>query len=187
MKLIQTENCSIVYGTFQGKENQELFRCPRALDNVDLKQYINENRCFLGIEADDVHDDLHNLPGYLGYYRLYFSGGWCGRWMYADKGMSRLDCAGVDGIVEWLSVNFPKGCNYSMREFLSQYPSCSNNRYLLKPLMSEHYKIMFDTKYGRMIKLKIYLMHWKVICCNATDMKMYFSFWKKNFRSIQKR
>lgn len=148
MKLIQTENCSIVYGTFQGKENQELFRCPRALDNVDLKQYINENRCFLGIEADDVHDDLHNLPGYLGYYRLYFSGGWCGRWMYADKGMSRLDCAGVDGIVEWLSVNFPKGCNYSMREFLSQYPSCSNNRYLLKPLMSEHYKIMFDTKYG---------------------------------------
>ena len=24
-------------------------------------------------------------------------------------------------------------------------------------------------------------------CCNATDMKMYFSFWKKNFRSIQKR
>ena len=148
MKLIQTENCSIVYGTFQGKENQELFRCPRALDNVDLKQYINENSCFLGIEADDVHDDLHNLPGYLGYYRLYFSGGWCGRWMYADKGMSRLDCAGVDGIVEWLSVNFPKGCNYSMREFLSQYPSCSNNRYLLKPLMSEHYKIMFDTKYG---------------------------------------
>lgn len=91
---------------------------------------------------------LHNLPGYLGYYRLYFNGGWCGRWMYADKGMSRLDCAGVDGIVEWLSVNFPKGCNYSMREFLSQYPSCSNNRYLLKPLMSEHYKIMFDTKYG---------------------------------------
>lgn len=146
--LIQTEKCSIVYGTFQGKENQELFRCPRALDNVDLKQYINEIRCFLGIEADDVHDDLHNLPGYLGYYRLYFSGGWCGRWMYADKGMSRLDCAGVDGIVEWLSVNFPKGCNYSMREFLSQYPSCSNNRYLLKPLMSEHYKIMFDTKYG---------------------------------------
>ena len=41
MKLIQTENCSIVYGTFQGKENQELFRCTRALDNVDLKQYIN--------------------------------------------------------------------------------------------------------------------------------------------------
>ena len=34
--LIQTEKCSIVYGTFQGKENQELFRCPRALDNVDL-------------------------------------------------------------------------------------------------------------------------------------------------------
>ena len=92
--------------------------------------------------------DLHNLPGYLGYYRLYFSGGWCGRWMYADKGMSRLDCAGVDEIVEWLIVNFPKGCNYSMREFLSQYPNCSNDRYLLKPLMSEHYKIMFDTKYG---------------------------------------
>lgn len=44
--------------------------------------------------------------------------------------------------------NISGGCNYSMREFLSQYPNCSNDRYLLKPLMSEHYKIMIDTKYG---------------------------------------
>ena len=48
--LIQTNECSIIYGTFNGVPNQELFRCPRELDDKDLKRYVEENGCFLGFE-----------------------------------------------------------------------------------------------------------------------------------------
>ena len=43
-QLIQTAVCSIVYGQFSG-EYQELFRCPRELDDVDLRGYVNDSRC----------------------------------------------------------------------------------------------------------------------------------------------
>lgn len=78
-ELIQTQKCSIVYGEFQGKENQELFRCPRELDSVDLKNYINRERCMLGFESESDTSDLKASNNYLGYYRLYFSGRWYGR------------------------------------------------------------------------------------------------------------
>ena len=38
--LIRTEKSAIVYGTFQGKENQELFRCARELEAEDLRNYL---------------------------------------------------------------------------------------------------------------------------------------------------
>lgn len=148
MKLIQTKECSIIYGTFQG-ETQELFRCPRALDNIDLKNYVNENRCLLGFEPDTETKDLKESERYLGYYRLYFRGGWYGRWMEGDTKVGMLECAGVDEIIRWLRENFPKGCGYEMQEFLTQYPTWGGEqRWLLKPLLSEHYKVMFDTTYG---------------------------------------
>lgn len=52
-QLIQTAVCSIVYGQFGG-EYQELFRCQRELDDVDLRGYVNDNRCVLGFENDDT-------------------------------------------------------------------------------------------------------------------------------------
>lgn len=52
-QLIQTAVCSIIYGQFSG-EYQELFRCPRELDDVDLRGYVNDNRCVLGFENDDT-------------------------------------------------------------------------------------------------------------------------------------
>ena len=150
--LIQTEKCSIIYGEFHNKPNQELFRCPRELDNTDLKKYINENRCFLGFQPDletDSLNDLKESASYRGYYRLYFSGGWFGRWMEQSKNIDKLDCAGIDEIVGWLRENFPRGCNYNMKEYLEKYPTWgSENRYLLKPIMSEHYKVLFDTTFG---------------------------------------
>lgn len=147
--LIQTSICSIIYGEFQGKENQELFRCPRELDNVDLRRYINENRCLLKFEADTETEDLKESENYLGYYRLYFRNGWYGRWMEGNNKVDRIDCHGVDKIVKWLQVNFPQGCTWNMKEYLSKFPIWgSKNRYLLKPFMSEHYKVMFDTTYG---------------------------------------
>ena len=81
-KLIQTGKCSIIYGEFHGKPNQELFRCPRELDNVDLRRYINENRCLLGWEADTETTDLKESKRYLGYYRMYFrNASWYGKCM----------------------------------------------------------------------------------------------------------
>lgn len=147
--LIQTKKCSIVYGTFQGKENQELFRCPRELDHIDLKSYINKNRCVLGFETDNETEDLREASGYLGYYRLYFSGGWSGRWMECNEKVDQLDCVGIDEIINWLREKFPKGCTWEMKEYLKSFSDWgSENRYLLKPLMSDHYKVMFDTTYG---------------------------------------
>lgn len=152
-ELIQTSVCSIIYGDFRGKPNQELFRCPRELDNVDLRNYINTNRCLLGWEADtDTKNikDAKSSENYLGYYRLYFSGGWCGRWMeYNNNKINRIACHGVDEIIKWLQVKFPRGCSSEMKKWLYKYPvwECEN-RYLLKPLMSDHYKVMFDTTYG---------------------------------------
>lgn len=53
-RLVQDDKYSVVYGTFRGESNQELFRCPRELDDVDLKNYVNTNRCMLGFETDIV-------------------------------------------------------------------------------------------------------------------------------------
>lgn len=147
-KLIQTEICSIIYGTFRGKENQELFRCPKELDSIDLKNYVNNNRCLLGFEADEVAD-LKNQENYLGYYRLYFRGGWFGSWMEGHTKVDEIDCVGVDEIIQWLRTNFPKGCSWDMEDYLAQYPNWGGEkRYLLKPLYSDCYKVMFDTTYG---------------------------------------
>lgn len=56
---------------------------------------------------------------------------------------------GVDEIVDWLGERFPNGCNWEMEDYLKKFPNCGcEHRYLLKPLMSEHYKVMFDTTYG---------------------------------------
>lgn len=150
--LIQTQKCSIIYGEFKGKENQELFRCPRELDSTDLKNYINRERCMLGFELESDTSDLKASNNYLGYYRLYFSGRWYGRWFDHEDQIKKLDeivCHGVDEIVDWLGERFPKGCNWEMEDYLKKFPNCGcEHRYLLKPLMSEHYKVMFDTTYG---------------------------------------
>lgn len=148
-KLVQTEKCSIIYGEFHGQPDQELFRCPRELDNVDLRRYVNENRCLLGFEADTDTTDLKSSGRYIGYYRLYFRGRWYGRWMEEIQEIDRVACVGVDEIVNWLTNMFPHGCSYDMEDYLAQFPTWgSKNRYLLKPIMSDKYKVMFDTTYG---------------------------------------
>ena len=150
-KLIQTEKCAIVYGTFKGKENQELFRCPRELEDVDLRNYVNRERVFLGIENDDV-SDLRNVDGkkFLGYYRLYFSNGsWYGRWLDTVNDLEQFDIVGIQDVVDWIHATFTGGCDYHMKEYLKQFENWgSENRYLLKPFMSDKFKISIDTTYG---------------------------------------
>lgn len=85
-QLIQTAVCSIVYGWFGG-EYQELFRCPRELDDVDLRGYVNDNRCVLGFENDDTKNGGIDGRKRIGYFRLYFTNGWHGRW-FVNKGGS---------------------------------------------------------------------------------------------------
>lgn len=122
-KLIQTGECSIIYGNFQGKPNQELFRCPRELDMEEIPKYVNEKRCLLGFEADTDTEDLTAVEGYGGYFRLYFRSRWYGRWMGR--------------------------CSWDMEDYLKQFPTWGvENRYLLKPLYSKHYKVLFDSTYG---------------------------------------
>ena len=152
--LIQTEKCSIIYGTFRGQENQELFRCPRELDNTDLRRYVNENRCFLGFEDDDT-PDLRNVEGkvMIGYWRMYFRDGrWYGRWMieWGNVNVNTRDCVGIDEIANWFMDNFDKGCDYFMEDYFYENFKHwgGNKRYLVKPKYSDYYKVMVDTTYG---------------------------------------
>ena len=158
-KLIQTEKCSIIYGDFKGKPNQELFRCPRELDDQDLKRFVEESRRLIGFENDNATEDLHNVDGMelLDYWRMYYRGCWDGRWMgtvtggYDDDKMTKLDCLGVQRIIDWVIENFPRGCSYQMQEYLEQNFKPwgnDNHRYLIKPMYSDLYKIMIDTTYG---------------------------------------
>lgn len=149
-RLVQDDKYSVVYGTFRGESNQELFRCPRELDDVDLKNYVNTNRCMLGFETDNMIESLKDSPNYIGYYRLYFrDNNWYGRWMEENEDCDKIVCHGVDEIIEWLKANFTHGCDWEMEEYLRQFPiwGCAH-RYVLKPKYSDKYKVLFDTTYG---------------------------------------
>lgn len=145
--LIQTKICSIIYSEQHG-EVKEMFRCPRNLDQTDLRDYVNQDKCLLGFEPDDT-DDL-KTSNFLGYYRLHFiSGKFYGKWFECDGQMDPSFYAGVDEIVRFLNNNFPRGCSFEMEEWLEQFPvwGCKQ-RYLLKPLLSNHFKVLFETTYG---------------------------------------
>ena len=148
--IINTETSSIVYGDFRGEPNQELFRCPRELED-DLRYFVNKEKIIAGFEADNETTGLRNVKNarYCGYFRLYFSGRWCGKWMELDEKTDKKTRYGVAKIVKWLENQFEKGCDWEMKEYLKQFPvwGCKN-RYLLKPLYSDCYKVMFDTTFG---------------------------------------
>lgn len=158
-KLIQTSKASIIYGDFKGEPNQELFRCPRELDSVDLHRYINENRALVcpmesGVpfENDEYTEDLRDVEGktLIGYYRMYYSGGWAGRWFLENGKPSQLDCYGVQQIIDYIARTFTKGCDYYMCDWVDAH--CAHwggeHRYLIRPFLSEYYKVMIDTTYG---------------------------------------
>lgn len=148
-RLVQTPESSIIFGDFRGEPNEELFRCPRQLDNVDLPDYVNEHRCMLGFEADEKTTDLRASDKYCGYFRMYFCDNrWFGRWMEINDKIDAFSRHGVFEIMEWIREIFPKGCEWSMIEYLKQFPEWGcKNRYLLRPLYSDHYLVMVDTTY----------------------------------------
>lgn len=163
--LIQTSECSIIYGKHNGKDNQELFRCPRKLDDIDLKRYINQYREVVKYE-DDETEDVREVDGkeMVAYYRMYFSNGrWYGTWIKESKEeITALDCVGVDKIIKDFSELFLGGCNLYMQEFMERNFTgyCDNKRFLLKPFMNDYYKIMVDTTYGNGdYPVRIYAYH----------------------------
>ena len=153
-KLIQTGVCSIIYGTFRGKKDQELFRCPRELDDVDLPRYINETRSLIGFDDDSNTEDLRDVEGMkmIGYYRLYFRGGWFGRWMpESDVSPSALECNGIDNIVDWLREEFPCGCSFDMEGYFRDNFKpwgVGDKRYVIRPKYCDFYRVMVDTTFG---------------------------------------
>lgn len=149
-KLVYENDSAVIYGKFKGEE-QELFRCPEG-DEAMLSHYINEHRALVGFE-DDETEDVREVPGkeMVAYYRLYWSGSWFGKWFIEkDYKPDIVDCAGIDRIVEWFAKEFPNGCNVRMQYyFLENFKGyCDNRRFLVRPVMSEYYKVMVDTTYG---------------------------------------
>lgn len=170
-QLIQTNNCSIIYGTFNGEENQELFRCPRELDDTDLVRYINEYRylvCPMNSKIPFINDDIADLRRIdgktcIGYYRMYFRGGWYGRWFSESKeNLDSIDKIGLNNICSWIFDTFHDGCDYYMKDYFENNFDkwgC-DHRYLIKPYLSNYYKIMIDTTYGNEdYPVRIYVYH----------------------------
>jgi hypothetical protein len=169
--LIQTEKCSIIYGTHDGKENQELFRCPRELDDKDLPRYINENRSLVGFVDDSDIDSLYDIEGkkVIGYFRMYYRDGWAGTWLpprselrFVNGEPDKRDCLGVNNIINWIESMFPRGCDHKMKDYFEKnYNTWGvENRYLISPLYSEFYKVAIDTTYGNGdYPVRIYLYH----------------------------
>lgn len=159
-QLIVTAESAIVYGQFRGNENEELFRCPRQNIETDLKRYINEYRSLVAPMGSDkipfVDDNTKNLREVEGkelvdYWRMYYRNGWAGRWMNERSKPTRLDCIGVNHIIDWICERFKRGCNWEMENFFIQNefkPWGNGKRYIIKPFMSDYYKIMIDTTYG---------------------------------------
>lgn len=148
--LIRTGVASIVYGDHNGEKNQELFRCPRELEGKDLRRYVNEHRDVLGFEDDDT-EDVRKVDGYelIGYYRMYYRNGWCGRWLLENGEPDKVDCIGVERIINWICDNFKKGCTQKMVSYFEDnFKKVSSNRFLVRPIYSDYYKVMVDTTYG---------------------------------------
>lgn len=163
-KLIQTDKFSIIYGEFKGEPNQELFRCPRELDDKDLGRYINEHGALVGFESDCT-EDLRDVPGkeLIGYYRMYYRNSrWYGRWMPENGKLDNLDIAGVQKIINWIADTFTGGCDYYMKDYFANSFQTwgGNHRYLIRPIKSVYYKVMIDTTYGNEdYPVRIYVYH----------------------------
>ena len=152
-KLIQTSECSIIYGT----DNEERFRCPRALDNTDISRYVNEHRCLVCPMESDVpfvDDDTDNLhsDNLIGYWRMYWRNGyWDGRWILdSNAKLDKVDAAGVNVILDYIYKHFPTGCSGTMKKWCAYHFKTWDGmyRYLIKPYMSDIYKVLIDTTYG---------------------------------------
>ena len=147
-KLIRTSLTNIVYGDFNGVPNQELFRSP--IEN-DLIEYLNrERKCVQLVDAEEK-DDLYTLQGVklVGYYRMYYRNSWSGRWIL-DNGNEpdRLECVGVQNIIDYICEKYPKGINYAAEyEIENEFKQVAEHRFLLKPYGNEYYRVLIDTTY----------------------------------------
>lgn len=154
-KLTKNDAYCVVYGEYDEEKDKELFRCPREAEETNLREYVNSSRDFLGLEQEESIEyikEMKEKTGYQGYFRMYFRNGtWYGSWFETSQNISNLSIKGVSRIVRFLQEKFPCGCNSTMQEYLKENFSpwgASDTRYLLKPLYSDHYRIMFDTLYG---------------------------------------
>lgn len=175
-QLIRTEKSTIIYGTFRGEDNQELFRCPRETEAADLTRYINEYRslvCPMGSKIPFINDDTEDLrnvedKSMIGYWRMYYDGGWHGRWLLENEFTGQevikpnnIDCLGVNNIIDWFCENFPNGCDWKMKEYFNRnFKEVEDHRYLIKPYLSQNYKILIDTAFGNHdYPVRVYTYH----------------------------
>lgn len=180
-RLELTDNDILIYGEFK-REDEQLFRCPKATAYKDLRRFMNSNRLLIcpmreGGNADnpfvdDESKDLRAVEGLdmIGYWRMYFDGSrWQGRWLlegeFSKEGIKEkpdwYDCEGVNRIIDWIYNKFEKGNDFYMKEYCGEhFTEISENRYLIRPYLSENYKIMIDTKYGNNdYPVRIYTYH----------------------------
>lgn len=122
---------------------------------------VIENKCSLNFEADLETTDIKALDSYFGYLRVYFrNGSWHSAWMEANRDINESITHDIEEIINWLNETFSNGCNWEMDEYFKEnYPNfMDDERYLIKPNFSNHYKVMVNTRYGNSeYPIKIYV------------------------------
>lgn len=134
-------------------KNEIIFQSPLE---SDLERFLKENRLvvdFADCGWDGTYDDLRAVKKkeLLGYWRMYFRGGWDGRWFpESDKDMTKFEIKGLDNIINYIANRWKKGCDYFMEdEVKSLYTEWGgDSRYLVCPKGNDNYLVMIDTKYG---------------------------------------
>lgn len=119
----------------------------------DLDRFLMENRLVLNFVDNTSITNLRSIEGreLIGYYRMYYSGRWDGRWFpESRKKIDDSELAGLKNVINYVAERWTKGCDYIMSYEMEQEhtPWGSENRFLLQPRGNDYYLVMIDTTYG---------------------------------------
>lgn len=132
-------------------KNEIIFQSPLE---SDLDRFLDENKLIVEFEdCGEEYDDLRGIDGkeLLGYWRMYFRGGWCGTWFpESNNKLSNLEIKGLDNIIFYISKKWDRGCDYFMQDDVNTSFETwgSEHRFLVKPRGVNNYLVMIDTTYG---------------------------------------
>lgn len=97
----------------------------------------------------NVKDLRRVMPGYAGYYRMYFRNGWYGRWFDLSEAIIKND---MEKIVTIICEKWKNGCDDAMITDLEQYHaevSEDGKRHLLEAEGDDYiFFILIDTTFG---------------------------------------
>ena len=153
VKLEMEDGCFVLRADSRrfGK-NEIIFQSPLK---DDLDRFMRDNKIVM--ELVDYSKKCSNLreredKELLGYWRMYFRGGWDGRWFpESNQSLNEVEILGLDNLIYYVCDRWTKGCDYFMDDDLkSLFPTWGEDghRFLLSPKDDTNYLVMIDTTFG---------------------------------------